>query len=390
MNHENTIVVLGGGVGGLTLVTELAKSVRGKHRIVLVDRKTVFHECVNNLWAITKDVPDYGAISVDFSASLRKAGVELIEAEVNSINPESKVVETEKESVRADYLVIALGAQLSPESVPGLADAGYNIYEWKGACDFGSALKSFENGKIGILVSRTPFKCPAAPYEAAFLLDSALREYGRRQRVQLDVYTPEWQPMLSAGDEVGNVIVGYMAERGIGYNTERFALKVDSKNSKMLFEIDDAEYDLLAFVPPHTAPQAVRSSGLTDSTGWVPVNPNTLETRYRGVYALGDISSIRLHNGLFLPMAGVFALGEALVVANNIAAQLGLCQNTQFSGEGFCFIEVGNRLAAMGSGNFYAAPSPKVSMTPPTNENWMAKRELASSITRSLKALESS
>ena len=241
---------------------------------------------------------------------------------------------------------------------------------------------------MGVLIARTPFKCPAAPYEAAFLIDEVLRKEGVRERVELGVYTPEWQPMLAAGDEVGSMLVGEMYKRGIAYNTERMVLKVNPQRKQVLFEVDEAEYDLLAVVPPHVAPDPVRACGLTDSTGWVPVQPNTLETRYRGVYALGDLASIKLHNGLFLPMAGVFAVAEGITVARNIASELGEGSKVEFDGEGFCYIELGGGVAAKGQGNFYAKPAPKITLQPPKRENWLAKREFAAMVLNSLKSAD--
>lgn len=383
--NESSILVLGGGVGGLTVASELARLVGSKHRIILVDRRAEFHECVNNLWAITQEVTHYDAICADISAALKRQGVDFVKAEVERIDPVGKTVETASETIKADYLVIALGAKLAPELVSGLTEAGYNIYEWGDALGFGRALTEIDKGRICVLVSRTPFRCPAAPYEAAFLIDEVIRKRGVREKVEIGVYTPEWQPMLSAGDEVGSMLVGEMSKRRIAYNTEKMVLKVNPQKREVLFEVDGAEYDLLAIVPPHVAPEPVRACGLTDSTGWVPVHPNTLETRHKGVYAIGDLASIKLHNGLFLPMAGVFAISEGVAVAHNIASQLGVGLGDEFDGGGFCYIELGEERAAKGQGNFYAKPAPKVTLESPSRENWLAKREFAATVLNSLK-----
>jgi len=139
--RETSILVLGAGLGGLTVASELARLISSKHKITLVDRQAKFHECVNSLWAITQEVTDYDAISVDVSTALGKQGVDFVKAEVRRIDPNSKTVETDSETIKADYLVIALGAKLAPELVTGLPEAGYNIYEWEGALRFGRALR---------------------------------------------------------------------------------------------------------------------------------------------------------------------------------------------------------------------------------------------------------
>jgi len=47
---------------------------------------------------------------------------------------------------------------------------------------------------------------------------------------------------------------------------------------------------------------------------------------------------------------------------------------------------LGGGVAAKGQGNFYAKPAPKVTLQPPTRENWLAKREFASLVLNSLRS----
>ncbi|MDO8282457.1 MAG: hypothetical protein Q7U10_07525 [Thermodesulfovibrionia bacterium] len=70
---------------------------------------------------------------------------------------------------------------------------------------------------------------------------------------------------------------------------------------------------------------------------------------------------------LMLPKAGVFAHFEAKVVAENIANEiLGIGEKAEYTGEGGCFIEIGDGTAGFGSGNFYATPNPQVKMRKPS------------------------
>ena len=90
---------------------------------------------------------------------------------------------------------------------------------------------------------------------------------------------------------------------------------------------------------------------------------HTLETRHPGVYAIGDVTTIPLAVGKPLPMAGVFAHGQAEVVASNIArAVTGKGQPARFDGHGGCFIETGAGKAGFGRGDFYAEPTPRVKL----------------------------
>lgn len=300
-------------------------------------------------------------------AALAKHGIEVVWAEVQSIDAAAKRVVTSIDEIEGDYLVVALGAAKAPEKLPGFVESAHDIYDADGAMRARAALDEFNNGRVVVLVSRTPFSCPSAPYEAALLVDAKLRERGVRDRVEVAVYTPEDVPMLAAGEHVGRALVAMLEERGIEFHREQIAMKIDAARRRILFEVEDTSFDLLLGVPAHVAPAVVRASGLVDASGWIPVDATTLRTRHEGVYAIGDVTAVRLANGMFLPKAGVFADGEASTVAASIAAEIGGgAAPAQYDGRGFCFIEVGGGKAAYGAGNFYGIPGPRVTLEPPS------------------------
>jgi sulfide:quinone oxidoreductase len=95
------------------------------------------------------------------------------------------------------------------------------------------------------------------------------------------------------------------------------------------------------------------------------------------VFAIGDVTAVRLANGMFLPKAGVFADGEGRIVAENIAAEIeGRGTQGRFDGYGFCYVEVGGGLAAYGAGNFYGVPGPRVTLEQPAERFRKEKVEI--------------
>jgi sulfide:quinone oxidoreductase len=343
--------------------------------VVVIDRKRTFSLGLSNLWVMTGERPHPRIGERDRSALARK-GIKYLNERVVAIDPATRRVRTEQRELEGDYLVVALGAELVPQELPGFREAAYNLYEPEGALQIQQALSRFDGGRIVVLVTRLPFKCPAAPYEAALLIEDFLRRRGVRGRSEIALYTPEDQPMPVAGPKVGAKLAAMLRERGIEYFTEQTVLRIDPESRRILFEVEETRYNLLVGVPPHRSPAVVREAGLVDATGWVPVNPETLSTKYEGVYAIGDVVSIRLKNGMFLPKAGVFAEAQARVVATNIAAEIrGEPTTARFNGEGYCYLDVGGGRAAKGYGDFYAAPAPRVVLKPPSEQYRREKEE---------------
>ena len=173
--------------------------------------------------------------------------------------------------------------------------------------------------------------------------------------------------MPVAGPEVSKQVRQMVESKGIVYHPEHSVTQVDAAKKHISFANGtSAEFDLLVYVPPHRAPPVVKEAGLVGPSGWVTVDRTTLATSFAGVFAIGDVTGIPLKIGKPLPKAGVFAHGQAEVVARNIAAEINAAPaGARFLGHGECFLETGAGRAGMGSGNFYAEPTPQIALRPP-------------------------
>ncbi len=370
-----TIVVLGGGIGGVVAASRLRRLLPREHRVLLVEREADHLFQPSLLWLMLGwRTPEQIRRPI---AGLERRGIDVVRGNVERIDPAQRTVTVGGKELTADYVIIALGAELAPQAIPGLGQAGHNLYTVAGATALRDALAEIRSGRIAILVSAAPFKCPAAPYEAAMLLEYGLRRRGVRGAMAIDLYTPEPGPMPSAGPEVSKQVRQMVESNDIGVHTERTVKGVDPSARRIEFgNGTTADFDLLAYVPPHHAPQSVKDAGLTGPSGWVSVDRATLATNYAGVYAIGDVTGIPLANGKPLPKAGVFAHGEAEVVAHNIAADIkGDTPGARFAGEGACFVETGDGRAGYGSGNFYAEPAPQVGLRRPSR--WLHLSKIA-------------
>jgi len=359
-----TIVVLGGGVGGIVAAHRLRKRLGTEHRVVVIDRAPNHLFQASLLWLMVGDRRE-DQIQRPLGRLSRK-GIEFIQDEVIEIDLARRIVRT-GETIPFDYLIVALGAQTVPESIDGFSEMAHDLYSLQGCRDIHDALTGFSEGKIGVLVTSMPFKCPAAPYEAAFLVESFLQKRGVRDRAEIHLYTPEHQPMPVAEAALGQSIATMLRDRGIHYHP-LFTFESMRPEAREIVAADGRaeRVDLLIAVPPHRAPDVVRSSGLLGVSGWIHVDPATLRTDHEGVFAIGDVTAIRLPNGKSLPKAGVFAHNEADVVARQISGEiLGRTSRVAHDGKGHCWIELGGGRAGFAAGSFYSDPEPRIRMARP-------------------------
>ena len=366
MADSKTILILGGGVGGVATARALRKRLPAAHRVVLVDRERDHVFAPSLLWLMVGQ-RTADAITRPLARLARK-GIDVRIGSVDHIDPDRRLVTVARQALFADYLVITLGAELAPELIPGLAQAGHNFYTRSGAESLRTALERLGSGRIVVLTAAPAYKCPAAPYEGAMLIDDWYRKQGLRDAVQIEIYAAEPAPMGVAGPHISSAVTQMLAAKGIPYHPEHQVTTVDADRKRLTFANGaEVDFDLLAYVPPHRAPAVIRDSGLTGESGWMSVDRHTLRTRWPNVYAIGDVVSIPLALGKPLPKAGVFAHKEADVVAENIAQAIaGQPQAARFDGHGECFIETGGGKAGFGGGDFYAEPKPAVTLHQPS------------------------
>ncbi len=373
------VVILGAGFGGLELSSRLSEEFGSEPslgvEVVLIDQAEGFVFGFSKL-----DLMFGRARSSQVRhpyAGVVKPGVEFVQTTVLSIDPESRRVVTEAGPYEADILVVALGADLVPEATPGLVEGGNEFYSVAGAAVAGEALAAFAGGKVVVGVTSTPFKCPPAPSETALLVNDFLLERGLREASSVTLVMPLPVPVPPSPD-ASAAILGAFAERGIGWHPGALVREVDpARRVVHLSDGEDLEYDLFLAVPVHRAPQVVLDSALAED-GWIPVDPLSLETRFPGVYAVGDVTSVGT------PKAGVFAEGQAAVVADRIAAQVRSASTpAAYDGHGICYMEFGHDMIAKVDVTFTSGERPVGSLEGPSTGLMSDKNDFGS--TRVLK-----
>lgn len=343
------IVVLGAGFGGLELSTVLSEELGETADVTLIDKGDAFTFGYSKL-DVLFGRETLAAVQLPYR-DVAQPGVRLLRETVAAIDPEAKRVTTDAGVHEADVLVVALGADYDYDATPGLTQA-HEFYSVAGAAGLAPAVRSFSEGHAVIGVCGAPFKCPPAPSECALLLHDELTRRGVRERCRISFVMPLGSP-VPPSPETSAALLDAFAERDIAFVGGRRIAALDPEHGVVLLDGDEElPFDLFLGVPKHRAPDVVIASGMTED-GYVPVNPDTLATRFPGVYAVGDVATAGV------PKAGVFAEGAARVAAKGILAELrGEAPPAPYDGIGTCYIEFGaGRIGAV-TVDFRSGPRP--------------------------------
>ncbi|NDJ61027.1 MAG: NAD(P)/FAD-dependent oxidoreductase [Chloroflexi bacterium] len=335
---KTRVIMLGAGFGGLELTALLSKEFGTEIDILLIDQSDSFFFGYSKLDVMfSHKLPE--AVRFAYS-NIEKPGVRFLQETITSIDPENRRVTTTKDTYDADIMVIGLGADYDPAATPGLVEGGNEFYSFEGVLKLRDVLPMFSKGHVVVGVTSTPFKCPPAPSEMSLLIDDYLTRRSIRNACDITLVMPFGVP-IPPSPEMSNTLLTAFAERGIKYIGNSLVSALDQNRHMItLNNGEEIPYDLFLGIPHHRVPKVVADSGMTEN-GWIPVDRRTLKTRYPGVYAVGDVTSVGT------PKAGIFAEGAARTVARTIIAELkGGDQPEDFDGAGICHVEFGENLVS--------------------------------------------
>jgi sulfide:quinone oxidoreductase len=377
------IVILGGGFGGLASASILRDNLPKEHQIIVIDKKDHFIMGFVNLWILNGNrTLEDSKIAL---SNLEKKGISFLQGEISKINLVEKIITItsfphHNHILEYDYLIISLGSDYNIEQIDGLEkkNKSFNLYDSQDIPNLRKEILALRQGKIAICITTIPYKCPPAPYEASLLVNTILLENKTRGRIDVDVYTPSPIALPVAGPKVSQDVVNLVEKNHIGFHPS-YRLKLVS-DTELHFEYGEGNkksvsFDILIYIPPHKLPPVIKNSDLIENNqNWINVDRYTLKTRYENVYAIGDVTEIKVNSNVFVPKAGIFAEGQAKVVCHQIICDIkNQSSNLKFDGRGFCFMEIGNSKAGFIDTDFYNGNGPVTRLDPPTEESYERK-----------------
>lgn len=367
------VVILGGGVGG-TLAANLvarklkARIAKGEAKVTVVDLSGKHTYQPGYMYiAMGSERPER---LIRSERSLLDANVDLVVDLVQKIDVEGSRVELASgEALHYDQLVIATGSRIVPETMEGFDQEAHHFYTAAASAKLRKALDAFSGGKILIGIAGIPYKCPPAPLEVAFLIESELRERGLRDKSEIQFLSPINRAFTI--ESVSEMATPIFEEKGIDLQLLAGIDSIDAERKVVITDaMEEYGYDLLICIPPHKGAQVVTDSGLAPKSGWLPTDRFTLQVkkmaapgvkdedveRYPNIFALGDATDLPLSK------AGSTAHFEAPIVAERVAAAVmgrkPSGKHAVYSGKVMCFFEVGDGKGTILSFDYDNPPKP--------------------------------
>jgi sulfide:quinone oxidoreductase len=362
------VLVLGGGVGGTLSANLISRKLkkqidRGEADVTVVD-STGQHVYQPGFM--------YIAMGGESAQKLQRPERRLLDDRVNLVVATATAIDVEASTVELDngdrlhydQLVLATGSRILPERIDHFAEAAHHFYSAAAAMKLRKALDAFTGGTIVVGIAGMPYKCPPAPLEVSFLIESELRDRGLREKTTMHYCSPIGRAFTI--ESVSEMATPILAEKGIELHTFFNVDEIDPA-AKLVKSMEGEElaYDLLILVPPHAGAQLVMDAGLAPAPGgWLPTDRHTLKVGKRdNVFALGDATDLPLSK------AGSTAHFEAPVVAEQVAANiLGRTpagKHASYEGKVMCFFEVGDGKGTLLQFDYDHPPKP-----PKPNRVW--------------------
>lgn len=317
------VVVLGGGPGGAACAKYLRKF-DPSIEVTLVERDAKYHTCFGANWYL-HGFKDFGHTVQTFDALAKDHGVKVVQDTVTGWDPDSGRVDLASgDKLPFDRLVVSPGIEFRWDMVEGMDgnDVEQVPHAWKGGEQYRILRRQLEamddGGTVVLCPPPNPFRCPPGPYERTSLIAHYLKEHKPRSKVLVldakDAFSKQglfeqgWEKFY--GDRI-EWVAG--SEGGV-------VEEVDPKNRKVkaMGRFQEHKADVLNVIPPQKAGQIAQTMGLTDESGWCPVDQRSFESdKQAGVHVIGDASIAG-----DMPKSGFAANSQGKMTAAAIANQL--------------------------------------------------------------------
>lgn len=348
------IVVIGAGLAGLPTAYELRHLLPRQHKITLLSNTPKFTFLPSLPW-VGLGLTQIEKVQLEVGELVTKRGIEWLPEAVIQLNPYTQEVYTDSQVIEYDYIIIATGAELALDAVPGLGpDNGYtqSVCNPHHASMASVAWQNFLQNPGPLVVGAVPgASCFGPAYEFALLAEYILRQRGLRDQVPITFVTPEpYAGHLGIGGMANSsqLVTELMADRDVEV-MENTAITQITSQDIILANGDQIPFRYAMLLPPFRGPRFVReSAGLGDVKGFIPVLSTYQHPTFPSVYSAGVVTQLALPEvtpiPIGVPKTGQMVEAMGMAVAHNIALELGAGSDQPVAPtlEAICFADFGD------------------------------------------------
>ncbi len=314
------VVVVGGGAGGATAARYIAKDSKGEIEVTLIEPNDAYRSCFfSNLYL--GGFRDWASLAHGYGG-LEAAGVTMVHDWAKGVDRAAKTVALSGGgAVPYDKLILSPGIDFVEGSVPGWSEADVEAmpHAYKGGTQelLKAQIEAMRPGGVFVMVAPpNSYRCPPGPYERVSMVAHVLK--AKNPTAKIIIVDPKEKYSKQALFEEGwqAHYPGMIERLGPDFGGD----KVEARPGAMEVVVDGEviKADVCNIIAGQRAGGIAAAAGLTDASGWAPVEPNGMASRMDpDVHVLGDAA---LQGDM--PKSGFAANSQAKVCANAVRGAL--------------------------------------------------------------------
>ncbi|MFZ6178305.1 NAD(P)/FAD-dependent oxidoreductase [Nannocystis pusilla] len=347
MSNHHKIVIVGGGTGGITVASRLARALAQPDIAIVEPSDRHYYQ---PLWTLVGGGAATKESTVRPESGLIPRGATWIRDAVVEFQPEQRrLVTRDGRRLGYDWLVVAPGIQLDWHKIDGLSaalgrDGVCSNYSFDFVDRTWEFIRGLRQGRAIFTMPNTPVKCGGAPQKIMWLAEHHFRRAGVRDAIE--VVFASAGAKIFAVKKYADTLERLVRERDVVTRFHHNLIAVRPASREAVFtraapgqaaEEVVLKYDLLHVTPPMGPPDFVRTSPLADANGWIDVDKHSLQhRRFSDVFALGDASNLPTSK------TGAAIRKQApVLVANLLAAMAGRPGEAVYHGYTSCPLVTG-------------------------------------------------
>lgn len=316
------LVVIGGGAGGATCARYVAKDSEGAIDVTLIEPSEVYYTCFfSNLYL--GGFRTFESLAHRYDKLANDYGIRLIRDMAAGVDRDARVVTLAGgDTVEYDRLVIAPGIDFREGSVPGwdLSKAEIMPHAYKAGPQtqlLKSQVESMREGGLFCMIAPpNPYRCPPGPYERVSMVAHLLKEKNPSAKILIVDPKPKFSKQALFEEGWQKHYPGMIERIGPDFGGDKVEVRPDAM--EVVIDGDVQKVDVCNVIPAQQAGAIAAAAGVTDDSGWAPVDPHSMSSRIdSNIYVLGDSSA----QG-DMPKSGFAANSQAKVAAMDIRSQL--------------------------------------------------------------------